>query len=295
MRERRELLAALTASESLIYERFGYGIATWAHDWKIDRRHTTMKIPPSGGGHLRFIPSDSARVEWPRLHGNLQRERVGMLHYDAATWRAVLWDAAYQRRGATEFFHVAYFRDNRMAGLCTYRMRGNIILVKFLIGEDADVEAELWKYCFEIDLMTGIHASNRSVGDPLPWRLEDPRRLERSLTDHMWLRLVNVEESLASRAYNEQGKLPIRVRDRFCPWNDGIYALDGGPNGAECIRSQEQPQIELNVSDLAAVYLGGVSFSTLARAGRIVELAPGTLALADRMFITQSQPWFLEL
>ena len=31
MRERGEPLAALSASESLIYERFGYGIATWYH------------------------------------------------------------------------------------------------------------------------------------------------------------------------------------------------------------------------------------------------------------------------
>ena len=48
MRERGEHMAALGASESLIYERFGFGIATWSARWKIDRRHTMFKIPPEG-------------------------------------------------------------------------------------------------------------------------------------------------------------------------------------------------------------------------------------------------------
>ena len=74
MRERGEPLAALSASESLIYERFGYGIATWLHRWKIDRRHTTMKFPPDGGGHPRFVSAETAREEWPRLHRPRPRE-----------------------------------------------------------------------------------------------------------------------------------------------------------------------------------------------------------------------------
>ncbi len=295
MHERGEPLAALTASESLIYERFGYGIATWAHQWKIDRRHATMKLPPDGGGRLKFISSDKARNEWPELHMNLRKNRVGMVHYGAAYWGFALWDAEFERRGASEFFHVAYLRDNRVAGLCAYRIRESAVLVVFLLGEDAEVEAELWRYCFGIDLMTDIHGFNQSIDDPLLWRLEDPRRLERSLIDHIWLRLLDVREALASRSYAEQAGLTLRVHDRFCPWNDGTYLLEVDRDGAECTRVESQPQIELGVSDLAAAYLGGVSFSTLARAGRIEERAPGALAAADRVFRTNRQPWSLEL
>ena len=45
MRERGEPMAALGASESLIYERFGFGIATWSARWKIDRRYTIVQDP----------------------------------------------------------------------------------------------------------------------------------------------------------------------------------------------------------------------------------------------------------
>ena len=295
MRECDESLSALSASESLIYERFGFGIATWYHRWKIDRRHTAMKIPPNGGGHVRFISADTAREVWPKLHVIVRDTRVGMVHYSENYWRAALWDAEFQRDGATEFFHVAYIRGDRIVGLCTYRRRERTILVFFLLGEDAEVEAELWRYCFGIDLTLEIQTWPRPTDDPLPWRLEDPRRLERSLIDHMWLRLVDVKEALVSRSYAEAGGLTLRVHDEFCPWNDGTYLLEVGQGGAECTRSQREPQVELGVSDLGAAYLGGVSFSNLARAGRVKEHAPGALASADRMFKTERQPWAMEL
>ena len=295
MRESDEPLSALSASESLIYERFGFGTATWYHRWKIDRRHTAMKIPPNGGGRVRFISADTAREVWPKLHAKVRETRVGMVHYSETYWRAALWDAEFQRDGATEFFHVAYMRGDRIVGLCTYRRRERTILVFFLLGEDAEVEAELWRYCFGIDLTLEIQTWPRPTDDPLPWRLEDPRRLERSLIDHMWLRLVDVKEALVSRSYAEAGGLTLRVHDEFCPWNDGVYLLEAGVDGAECTRSQGEPQVELGVSDLGAAYLGGVSFSNLARAGRVKEHTPGALASADHMFRTEREPWSMEL
>ena len=84
MRERGEPMAALGASESLIYERFGFGIATWSSKWKIDRRHTSFKIPPQCGGRLDFIDKDTARDEWPKLHARLAGYRPGMIHFNAA-------------------------------------------------------------------------------------------------------------------------------------------------------------------------------------------------------------------
>ena len=295
MHERGEPLAALTASESLIYERFGYGIATWYHRWKIDRRHTAMKIPPSGEGNLRFVSADTAREEWPKLYSKVCESRVGMVHFDTAYWRVALWDAEGQRDGATEFFHVAYMRGNRIAGLCSYRRRERTIIVPYLLGEDAEVEAELWQYCFGIDLILEIQAWPRATDDPLVWRLEDPRRLEMTLGDLIWLRLVDVREALSVRGYADSTSLTFRVHDKFCPWNDGTYLLETGVDGAECTLSKGDPQIELGVSDLAAAYLGGVSFSTLARAERIKEHIPGALKSADRVFRTERQPWSLEL
>ena len=55
VRERGEPFAALWSSESLIYGRFGYGMAAQAHDLRIDRRHTTLTAPDDPDGAVRFV------------------------------------------------------------------------------------------------------------------------------------------------------------------------------------------------------------------------------------------------
>ncbi len=298
MRERGEPLAALHASESLIYERFGFGAATWAERWRIARDRAKMKIEPNAGGVLEFIDADEARAELPSLHRRVASDRPGMVLHRDEYWRFALADAEHQRRGASAFFHVAYKRGGRIAGVASYRIRdGGVVLAIFLLGEDSEVEAELWRYCFGIDLKTEIRAVNRPTDDPLVWRLEDPRRLERAVHDHMWLRPVDVAAALRARKYGAEGALRLRVRDRFCAWNDGVYALEGGAAGAEVRRLPESSgaEIALGASDLAAVYLGGAALSALARAGRVEASSPAALAKADGMFRTARHPHAVEL
>ena len=43
----------------------------------------------------------------------------------------------------------------------------------------------------------------------------------------------------------------------------------------------------LGVADLGAAYLGGVRFTTLARAGRVMERTAGALARADAAFASE--------
>ena len=49
----------------------------------------------------------------------------------------------------------------------------------------------------------------------------------------------------------------------------------------------ENADITLGVADLGAACLGGVRFTTLARAGRVVERTPGALARADAAFASE--------
>ena len=51
------------------------------------------------------------------------------------------------------------------------------------------------------------------------------------------------------------------------------------------------PDLSLGVATLAAVYLGGSRWWPLARAGRVVEHRPGSLALAERLFGVDRAPF----
>ena len=91
------------------------------------------------------------------------------------------------------------------------------------------------------------------------------------------------------------GELTLGVHDSFCEWNEGVYALEAGPDGAALSMSGSSPDIELTAAELAAVYLGGVSFDTLIKAGRVRARSAEILETADRMFRTPRAPWALEL
>src|SRR5207247_5969840 len=136
--------------------------------------------------------------------------------------------------------------------------------IEELVAATDDAYGALWKYCFELDLMERIMASNRPPDEPLLYMLVEPRKLGFRLSDGMWVRLVDVPAALAARMYSSAGRVVMEVRDAVCPWNDGRYVLDGGPGVATCEPTSAEPDLVLSASDLGAVYLGGTSLRTLA-------------------------------
>jgi predicted acetyltransferase len=91
------------------------------------------------------------------------------------------------------------------------------------------------------------------------------------------------------------GDLILGVDDAFCPWNSGRYRLvveeDWG--AAEVSRTDAEPDVELDASTLASLYLGGVSAPALAEVGRIRQLSPGAVAALSRMFANDRPPYCL--
>ena len=122
--------------------------------------------------------------------------------------------------------------------------------------------------------------------------LKDPRRFRLvDSGDFLWVRLVDVATGLAGRRYATEGRVVFAVEDAFCRDNCGRYVLEGGPDGATCSRTDASPDIVLGVADLGAAYMGGVGFTTLARAGRVTEQTPGALRRAGAMFACDPQAW----
>ena len=83
----------------------------------------------------------------------------------------------------------------------------------------------------------------------------------------------------------------LDVVDPVRPALGGRFRLDGGPDGADCRRSDAEPDLAVGVADLGALLLGGVSWSTLHRAGLVDERTPGAAAGADRMFRPDRAPY----
>lgn len=84
----------------------------------------------------------------------------------------------------------------------------------------------------------------------------------------------------------------LDVADHFCPWNEGRWLLEGGPDGGECRRARRRggASLRLDASVLGSLFLGGASVTRLARAGRIGgDLT--SLRCAHQMFGADLDPW----
>ena len=292
--ERGEPLAALRASESVIYGRFGFGVGALREDWTIERPYTGYSRPHEGTGRIRFIDRSEALAVYPGVTDRAFEGRPGYVIGVDHLWEMYLSDFDLGLVNPHGLFFAVYEEEGRVDGYASYRVQNETLKVRDMATATDAAHASLWRHCFDVDLVSATEAAGRPLDDPLPWMLADPRRLRRSVYDEMWLRLVDVQTALASRRYARRGRLVVEVEDRLCPWNGGRYELEGAPEGAECRPAAGEPDLALSAAELAAAYLGTVAFTTLARAGRIEERRAGALRLADGMFGSDLRPWFPE-
>jgi predicted acetyltransferase len=298
LHQRNEPLAALWASESSIYGRFGYGPACEKSVVKLEKPYAQMHEPVEVAGTMRLVERAEAQQLFPSIYEAVARHRPGMLTRSENWWKnRVFRDTESMRRGATTHRRVLHVRDGRPVGYLIYRTRadlqrgGSEVQVIELFGIDVAAEKSLWQFVFGIDLTTTIDHWNQPVDDPLRWWLEQPRRLERKIEDGIWLRVVDVAAALAGRIYSCPGSLLLNVRDEHCPWNNGVWHLEvNDDRTARCRSSNAEPQLELSPDALGMVYLGGHRFTTLAKSGLITG-SSDSLRRADALFSWEPLPF----
>jgi predicted acetyltransferase len=299
-RERGQFLAGLWASEGSIYGRFGYGMASLAAELKIERDRSAFSRPHQTHGRVTLIDKDVALERFPPIYERVAMAQPGMWLRNEAWWKEIHADMEHWREGFSAlFFAMHETPEGRPDGYVTYRIKhdwdegmpGSTLRVREFIAESPEAYADLWRFCFDHDLIKHVEAWPRPVDEPLLHMLAEPRRLRLKVGDGLWLRMVDVPAALAARRYSTDDRIVFEVRDTFCPWNEGRYELAGGSDGASCRATDGQPDVIVDVADLGATYLGGVRFQTLRRAGRVIEASPGALPRADAMFAWDPLPF----
>ena len=278
---RGEPLAALFASESGIYGRFGYGIGSFHEQWRIDRQHTAYARPAeharaAAARHIAFI--DPARImdELPDVFRRATAGRPAVFQRARHHWQQAADDPEHRQGGPGGLFYAACRNDDgHIEGYAVYRTRRPVVIVQELMTTTVAAAAALWRFCFDTDLMETTEALKRPVDDPLPWLLADPRRLQRATRDGLWLRIIDAQKALPLRRYAAPGALTLQIHDDLCPWNTTPLTLQTTLSDAECRPTRSAPDVTITVSALASAYLGAATFTTLARAGLAEEHTPG--------------------
>jgi predicted acetyltransferase len=294
---RGEPLAGLTASEASIYERFGYGTATFTTRWELESEYATARFETGAAGQVRLVDGPAGAEIAPAVYQRVAPTRVGEVERPAEWWSRMFTPGPH---GPRFFTAVHDGPDGRPDAFVRYAIDakwpdgvpGSTLRVIELQAVDADAEAALWTYLFGIDLVATVTADDRPIDDPVRWRLPDARRLRvRQLRDHLWVRIVDVAAALSARTYNTDDGLVVELVDSFRPANNGRWLVEGGHTGATCVRTDRAADLTLTAPELGAMYLGGVAVSTLAAAGRVRELTSGAVRRADRFFLVHPSPW----
>lgn len=298
IRAGHEAVAILFASEGGIYGRYGYGLSSLMAGIDIERERTGFVRGYRPSGRVRMLEREAAMKVLPEAYDRVRPEVPGMLDRTEAWWEVVTHD--HHEKEERPWFFAAHESDaGEVDAYAVYRVKhdwpGEVpqstLDVEELVAATPQAYADIWRYCFDVDLMARIKSWNRPVDDPLLHLLAEPRRLRMTIRDGLFARLVHMPRALSERRYASTDRLVFEVHDQFCPWNEGRWELEGGPDGAECRATDGPADLSLSVNELGAAYLGGVRFTELARAGRVLEETPGALQRADAMFVSNVAPW----
>jgi predicted acetyltransferase len=287
---RQEPLAVLQASESIIYGRYGYGMASFENNLEIEKTRSAYAIDHVPEGQSYFIEESEAREIFPQIYAKAIENRVGMVRRNENWWEFRFREPGL-KGGDPKSWFVKYQKNGENDGYLRYTINDVELNVIELIASSHEAYSSLWRLCLDMDLVDIIKAEHRPADEELKWMLADPRRLVEHSYDRYWVRLVDVKKALSQRLYSVDGSLTLEVRDSFLPWNQEVVELRSESGESSCATSNRNPDIVLSAGDLGAVYLGGINFSTLLAAGRIEEITKGSISKANLMFSTKRNPW----
>jgi len=299
LHERGEPLAILWASEPVIYGRFGYGVAAPVMSIEADRARFRFRDDPGATGTVRLVDSAEAAKVFPGIYDSIRTGIPGMFARTPAMWTEYkLADQKEWQEGASPKFFALYEREGKPEGYAIYRVKNEWVhglpqgqvRVREAFGSSASATREVWRFLFGIDLVSRVDAELVDPASPLLLMVADSRSLRLRLFEGLWLRLVDIEAALRGRSYASDETVVLGVRDTLCAWNEGRYRV-----GASVERTDDEADLELDVGDLASVYLGAFDFHALARAERVRELRSGALERASALFRTERPPFCPEI
>ncbi len=289
--EQREPIAILTASEAVIYGRFGYGLASL---------RTRLEVPapaPFRAGiatdPVLELPQDQALPRVRELHASIAPSFPGYLDRSPEVWATLFSDHPFVSKGvsARRFaLHQDGYVVFRLSDRWTDRGPDYTLTINELGATTPVARASLWRHVLNYPLVRKVVFPRAWVDEPLAHLLANPRTLSADSSDNVWVRIVDLARAMDLRSYSSAATVTARVIDRFCPWNDGVWRLELAVDGGRAERTAATPQVELDISDLGAAFLGGTRIAVLAVAGRVTG-DPMAIGQLDLALATALQPW----
>ena len=281
-RERGDMFAALTATDTRLYGRFGFGITADARRIEIDTRHGfgLMRDPV---GRCVFAEAEEVaglRAEiFEAWHGRQFWSLSRHHHYWASGFD---WNTQTPRPDRA-IVHLD--DDGTPDGVAIIVVRDDHLELRDLFGLNHVVELELIRFVALLEMHDKVvwracHDSRH----PLAWAVTDRRVV--SVTkefDTLWVRILDVARAIESRTFEADGEATIRVED---PLDDqtGTYRIRVADGRAEVTKGGgDDADATLPLDSLAPIYSAMQGPVELCSAGR-ASGSPEGLARVARLF-----------
>ncbi len=300
-----EPVAALWASETPIYARYGYGRASAHASFRFERGEGALSAaaPADPALRLRLAEPEAARPELAKVFDAVLEVQPGFYARNEDWWDRMLRDAPEDRGGKGQLRCLLAEDDSGTRGYALYSSTSHwdgrtglpegSLVVRELQASDPAASAALWHNLLTRDLVTVVTAEDRSAEDPLLYQLLDPRRARTQVADGLWVRIIDLPGALTSRAYSAPVDVVLEVSDPLLGGNAGRWRLRSAGAGldATCQRTDEPADLALDVRELGAAYLGGTRLGSLAAAGLVTELRPGSARRLSSAMSWDPAPW----
>lgn len=298
----REAIAILWASESLIYPRFGYGMAIRRAHIDAALRDIPFRddLRPAPAGRFRRLEPADAVEDMKAVYEQARAARVGFLDRPEGWWEQTIYDPEHHRDGRTPKRVAVWSLDGKPQAYALYRVKGQDnrvgtnarLEIVELVGVSDAAELAMWEFVTSLDLLRHVTMWNAPLDFPVMHAVADQRRVDTSTSDSIWLRVVDIDRALTARTYSAPLDVVLDVADTVCPWNAGTWRLRAEPGKpATCERTDAAADLTLSINELGAAYLGGTSLATLAAAGRVTEHRPGAVREAAVAFLEPRPPY----
>ena len=299
MRDRHQAYAILWASMGAIYQRFGYGLASTQVHYSFDPRFVALQNAVSSPGTIELLSKQDAFPVIKQLYIRHATPRNLHIHRSVPLWEAST--LRPPKKGHPLYIAVYRAPDGEARGYLVYSTAedertgpgpGQKLVVNDFVALDLEAYRGLWEYIRRHDLVGRVEMHGVvPEDDPATALLLEPRMLNRSTSDQIWMRVVDVEQAIPLRPYGARGEITFRItKDDVCPWNTGTFLLETDGATTEVRRTDRAPQIELSPNALASLLAGHRSATFHQRAGQLEATDPIALTTADAIFRSEYAP-----
>lgn len=301
--EQGRSISVLKASQEGIYGRFGYGVASSALRSRF-ASGTTFAAPEAVREQARattlrtVTASEDQALRWHELARLCGEQASGQVVRSLEDCARLLRDIP-ESRGDREPARLLWAtRDGQDVGGAYFHRTpqwsegkpdGKVGVV-FLISTDPGARLALAERLTSLDLM-GSTEYWVTPDDVLALWLPSHRSIGGGgMSDCLWLRIVHLPTAVAERGHATDVDVVVQVRDDVLEGNAGTWRWSARDGVGALTRTDESADLTLDITDLAAVWLGGQTLGARAAAGFVAEQRLGAVAELDAALRTPVGP-----